>query len=85
MIAKFENQIHYLLKLPTTVESKKTNLDTKELENRPPLYYYKKILSIDYMPDGKRFLMSAIKNGQSDIFIYNITSNGIENITNDVP
>jgi len=59
-------------------------MDTKELENRPPLYYYKKILSIEYMPDGKRFLMSAVKSGQSDIFIYNIISNNIENITNDV-
>ncbi len=58
--------------------------ETKEIESRPPLFYFEKILSIDYMPDGKSFLLSAVKNGQTDIFIYNIISNKINNITNDV-
>lgn len=59
-------------------------LDMKEVESRPPLFYFDKILKVEYMPDGKRFLMSAVKNNQSDIFIYNIVSNKIDNITNDV-
>jgi Tol biopolymer transport system component len=59
-------------------------LDMKALEKRPPLFYFDKVLDFDYMPDGKRFLMSAVKNNQSDIFIYNIVSNKIDNITNDI-
>lgn len=59
-------------------------LDMKEIESRPPLFYFDKVLSLHYMPDGKRFIMSAVKGNQSDIFIYNIVSNKIDNITNDI-
>ena len=42
-----------------------------------------KINSFDYSADGQNLVISGFNHGQSDIFIYNIASNTIENITND--
>ena len=42
-----------------------------------------KINSFDYSADGQNLVIAGFNHGQSDIFIYNIASNTIENITND--
>ncbi len=55
---------------------------TKKLDKRE-IFGFEKILSFTYSPDGKELLMSAIKNGRSDIFVYTILSTSIEQITND--
>ena len=39
---------------------------------------------MSYSSDGKKFVMSGIKKGQTDIFIYHISKNTFENITNDI-
>ena len=43
-----------------------------------------KINSFDYSNDGQSLVIAGFNNGQSDIFIYNIAGNTIENITSDV-
>ncbi len=58
------------------------NLKDKRLE-KSPFFRFDKILSFDYSNDGKRFLLSAVKNGQSDIFIYTLLNTKTEQITND--
>ena len=42
-----------------------------------------KINSFDYSADGQNIVIAGFNHGQSDIFIYNIATNIIENITND--
>lgn len=42
-----------------------------------------KINSFDYSADGQNLVIAGFNNGQSDIFIYNIPGNTIENITFD--
>ena len=45
---------------------------------------YNKILSFDYSPNGKRIVVSATINGQTDLFAYNINSGGKVQLTNDI-
>ena len=49
-----------------------------------PIFHIDKILSINYSPDGKRLLMSAMKDGQLDIYEYSVLSNTFKAITNDI-
>jgi len=42
-----------------------------------------KINSFDYSNDGQSLVFAGFNNGQSDIFIYSITANTVENITQD--
>ncbi len=58
------------------------NLEKKELEKKP-FFKFDKILSFQYAQDGKRLVLSATKNGQSDIFIYTILNTRVEQLTND--
>jgi Tol biopolymer transport system component len=59
------------------------NIDKKELQTKP-LYPFNKITSIEYSPDGKYFLMSAVRNGHTDIYEYDILSNTFEQLTDDI-
>ena len=43
-----------------------------------------KINSFDYSNDGQNLAIAGFNNGQSDIFVFNIANNTIENITNDI-
>ncbi|MDR2972653.1 MAG: hypothetical protein LBU83_12120 [Bacteroidales bacterium] len=43
-----------------------------------------KITDWSYMPNGTTLLLSGVKNGQSDIYLYHIHAMGLENITNDI-
>lgn len=58
------------------------DLQKKKTEKRK-LFGFQKVLSFTYSSDGKEFLMSAVKDGRSDIFIYTIVSTTIERITDD--
>jgi hypothetical protein len=42
------------------------------------------ILDVQYMLDQNTLLLSAVKNGHSDIYIYKIEQNKLEQLTNDV-
>jgi len=45
---------------------------------------FQKITDFSYSDDGTKFVMSAVQNGQSDIFIFTAASNAYEQITKDV-
>ncbi len=57
--------------------------ETKKL-NKMILYNFEKITSMAYTPDGRKLLVSAVQKGQSDIFLFNISSGSHEQITNDI-
>ncbi len=46
----------------------------------------KKVIDFAYSDDGKRIVLSGVKNGkgQSDIFIFSINSGGLEEVTSDI-
>jgi hypothetical protein len=58
------------------------NVPEKKLEKKT-FFKFEKILSFNYSKDGKRLLLSAVKNNQSDIFIYTILNTKVEQLTND--
>ncbi len=49
-----------------------------------PIYNFIKILDYSYSPDGKSFVMSAVQNGQTDIYIYNIGGGSSIPVTRDI-
>lgn len=59
------------------------NLETEEMSIQP-LFGMEKILSIDYSADGSKMVFSAMANGQSDLFIYNLVGNTQQKITDDL-
>ena len=59
------------------------DLRKKKFESRP-LYTFNKITDISYAQDGRRLLLSAIRRGQTDVYIYDVVSNTFEQITNDI-
>lgn len=60
-------------------------LSTKKLKqfDKIQLFHFEKVLSFQYSDDGRLLLMSAIKNGQSDIFLYDVVSHTYQQLTND--
>ena len=60
------------------------NIETNKIDKRPPLYNFEKILDFSYADDGKTLVLSAVQKGQTDIFVYNLTSNFTEQITKDL-
>ena len=59
------------------------SFEDKKLNNIV-LYNFEKVIDFSYTPDGRKLLMSAVQEGQSDIFLFNISSGSHEQITNDV-
>jgi hypothetical protein len=57
-------------------------MDEMKME-RVILYQFEKVLDMAYSTDGRSMVMSAVQNGQSDIFVYDIGSNSYEQITKD--
>ncbi len=49
-----------------------------------PIYNFIKILDFAYSPDGKTFVMSAVQNGQTDIYVYSIAGGSAIPVTKDV-
>jgi hypothetical protein len=58
-------------------------LETKEKTKRN-IFGFEKILDYSYNDDGKKFVMSAVQKGQTDIFIFTAASNGYDQITKDI-
>lgn len=59
-------------------------LDDKSTERRN-LLYFDKVLDFNYSNDGSRLVMSAVKDGTTDIYIHTIASGTNEQITDDIP
>jgi Tol biopolymer transport system component len=49
------------------------------------LLYFDKVLDFSYAPEGSRLVMSAVKDGITDIYIHTIASGTNEQITRDLP
>lgn len=61
------------------------NYDLQEKKfSRFEIYNITKINSFSYSPDGKYIVFSGVKEGASDIFVYNMTSRSYNQITNDL-
>jgi hypothetical protein len=59
------------------------SLDDKKTEQRP-IFILDKVLDFSYSHDGRQMVFSAVINGQSDIYTYNIAANTQQQITNDI-
>lgn len=57
----------------------KSNPYTRDLTQ-----YFDQVQDIKYMLDYKRLVMSAVKNGHTDIFTYDIENDKVKQITNDI-
>jgi len=57
--------------------------DEKKTEERNFLYF-DKILDFSYAPEGSRIILSAVKDGVTDIYIHTVASGTNEQITRDV-
>ncbi|MBA3706365.1 MAG: hypothetical protein H0W84_10870, partial [Bacteroidetes bacterium] len=58
-------------------------LETKEKTERN-ITGFEKILDYSYSDDGKKFVMSAVQKGQTDIYIFTAASSGYDQITKDI-
>jgi len=58
------------------------NLQSGDKESKE-MFYFEKILSFSYSPDGLKLVLSGVKKGQSDIFVHHLTSASDERLTND--
>lgn len=56
--------------------------ESKTFQSKP-IFKVEKVLDYSYSEDGKNLVISAIANGQSDIYIYKIAPNIQEAVTND--
>jgi hypothetical protein len=59
------------------------NLQTDELTTRN-LFHFEKILDMHFSPDARKLVFSAVVDGQTDIWVFDIASSTNERITNDL-
>jgi len=59
------------------------DLDTKEW-TKQNIFGFEKIRSFSYSDDGKTLVLSAVQKGQSDLFLFRISSGSYEQVTMDV-
>ena len=59
------------------------NLETDELTTRN-LLHFEKILDMSFSPDARKLVFSAVVDGQTDIWVFDIASSTNERITNDL-
>jgi len=59
------------------------NLDEKKM-TKQIIYNVQKVTDFAYSDDGRFLVMSAVQQGQSDIFVFNIAASSFNKITNDI-
>lgn len=59
------------------------NLETEEITTRN-LQVFEKILGMSFSPDARKLVFSAVAEGQTDIWVFDIASSTNEQITNDL-
>ena len=59
------------------------NQETGELTTRN-LLNFEKVLDMSFSPDARKLVFSAVENGQTDIWVFDIASSTNERITNDL-
>ncbi len=60
------------------------NINSEALTTRT-LFFFEKVLDMDFSPDRRKIVFSAVINGQTDIFVYDLASSTSERVTNDLP
>jgi hypothetical protein len=81
---------HPTSKVLTFIEEKKGGIqlnifDVETRKNTPrPVSKLEKVLSMDYNSEGKKLVMSAVNNGQTDIYLYNVIGGNKIQLTNDI-
>ena len=58
-------------------------MKSKKLETQK-MFNFEKIVDFSYSDDGKLMALSAVQNGQSDIFVYTPGSGNSDQITKDI-
>lgn len=58
-------------------------IDEKKTEQRN-LLYFDKVLSFSYSPEGSKIVISAVKDGTTDIYVHTVSSGTNEQITRDI-
>ena len=56
----------------------------KKKLTRKPIFLVDKVLDLSYSPDGQKIVYSAVRDGKSDLYIYYLIGNRIEQITDDI-
>ncbi len=59
------------------------NRESGEITTRN-LLFFEKVLDMSFSPDARKLVFSAVSNGQTDIWVYDIASSTNERITNDM-
>lgn len=59
------------------------NIEDKEF-TKQIIYNVQKVTDFGFSDNGQLFVMSAVQNGQSDLFVYNIAASSFNKITNDI-
>lgn len=59
------------------------NVEEKNLSVKP-IFKMEKVLSYDYLSDGRQFVFSGVNEGQSDLYLYNVLGNTQRKLTDDV-
>ena len=59
------------------------NLDEKRM-TKQIIYNVQKVTDFSYSEDGRFMVMSAVQEGQSDIFVFNIAASSFNKITDDI-
>lgn len=58
------------------------NMETGKVDTKN-LFRLDKVLSMEYSPDGKQLLFSAVKEGRTDLYLYTILSTTLDPLTQD--
>ena len=59
------------------------NLETREITTRN-LLYFEKVLDLSFSPDARKLVFSAVADGQTDIWVFDIAASTNDRITNDL-
>ncbi len=59
------------------------NIEDKEF-TKQIVYNVQKVTSFGFSDNGQLFVLSGVKNGQSDLFVYNIAASSFTQITDDI-
>ncbi|MDF1575288.1 MAG: hypothetical protein P1P86_08880 [Bacteroidales bacterium] len=59
------------------------NLETKQITTRN-LLYFEKVLDLSFSPDARKLVISAVVDGQTDIWVFDIAASTNDRITNDL-
>jgi len=59
------------------------NLETNEITTRN-LLYFEKVLDLSFSPDARKLVFSAVADGQTDIWVFDIAASTNDRITNDL-